>query len=57
MLEIRALGRRSGKLEAIDARVYCMLRQPRGWQSQETLGGGNKSAAAETAGTTPEIGQ
>ena len=48
---------RDGDGEKDAIKLYCMLRQPRGGQSQETLGGGNKSAAAETAGTTPEIGQ
>ena len=41
---------RDGDGEKDAIKLYCMLRQ-------ETLGGGNKSAAAETAGTTPEIGQ
>ena len=43
-----------GEKDAI--KLYCMLREPRGSQSgSETRDGGK--AAAETAGTTSEIGQ
>jgi GNAT superfamily N-acetyltransferase len=48
---------RDGQGEKDAIKLYCMLREPKGRQNQEGSEPGNKNVAAETAGTTPEIGQ
>jgi hypothetical protein len=48
---------RDGEGEKDAIKLYCMLREPKAGQSQGNSDVGNKSVAAETAGTTPEIGQ
>jgi hypothetical protein len=54
---VREMECRDGKGEKDAITLYCMLREPRGGQSQKDTGVESKSVAAETAGTTPEIGQ
>ncbi|KAI4933037.1 hypothetical protein J4E85_003440 [Alternaria conjuncta] len=48
---------RDGEGEKDAIKLYCMLREPKGGKDQEDSEARNKSVAAETAGTTPEIGQ
>ena len=48
---------RDGEGEKDAIKLYCMLREPRGGRNQEESEAGNKNVTAETAGTTPEIGQ